>query len=361
MARHRWFIAALVLIATTVNVGGQPPPPAAATTRPGLSGEWLLASTTLGLRRLMPTKLTIAGDRYTLSGYWGRPENFTGRLAVGVGGEERAVDLHTDAYTFGGVNQGVSYAACTLPALYQVDGDQLTVSFATGADARRPADFTPGPGRWVETFVRAEPGLAYPPTDVTVTVLGPDGKPVAGAGLFDYMGYGYAHAFDPKQPLGWGYGVLSKTGPDGTMRVPWAEFIDAPGGTPGVRCNAVDPTHRWIGFADASPAAVRHGTLTIRLQRPRAVRGTIASAPQIVGGQPMPPPRYLSIRQNGQERAQGLYPDGVCSTCRCRRGRTSSRLAGTTRRPSGRPSPSRPATGRSRCRRSRSNRPRVCS
>jgi thiol-disulfide isomerase/thioredoxin len=180
-----------------------------------------------------------------------------------------------------------SYPATTALGIYTLepspDGDRLTICFAIRGGSR-PTEFKYSDGARLATFVRAAPGFKSLPGKVVVTVLDPGGKPDPGAGIFHYMDKG---GFLPNGKFGQtpeSYDDVAKTGSDGTATLGYEEFENA-AGVPG---GAHDDAHHWIGFARVSPAALRNGTLTIRMQPPRTIRGMITSDALTKAGKQVP-------------------------------------------------------------------------
>jgi thiol-disulfide isomerase/thioredoxin len=191
--------------------------------------------------------------------------------------------------------------AMTLPGIYKVDGDHLTACFHTDPDLKRPTEFAAtGKKAVVLKLGRAGPKFKDHPTEVTVTVTGPDGKPVPKATTFAFMAQN--HARDPKDgPREWHYVRSFPTGPDGTARVPYEEIAQ------GVRARVAD--RKLIGYAPASPFTLQSAALTVKLEPEVRLTGTVVSADLKKAGQPVGwTNTQLFVR--GNRIADYMTPDG---------------------------------------------------
>jgi peroxiredoxin len=112
---------------------------------------------------------------------------------------------------------------------------------------------------------------------VRVTVLDPTGKPAAGARLFDFMSYAYPSIkkadgwySDSTKPMVQNFTDCGTAGVDGTVTLKYDDFCRAQ-----IPAGAYFPEKNWIGFINASPATLCHGTLTVQLQPQRLLRGKL--------------------------------------------------------------------------------------
>jgi thiol-disulfide isomerase/thioredoxin len=259
---------------------------AVTTTRPDLSGIWLVDSaSSMPPHSLIRSKLTLTDHTFALTGYWGITNSWTGEFTLGANGDAHNLDLHTNAFDMSERGTTQVYPAAVLHGIYKIspspDGERLTICFAIHEDEPRPTTFIATDYTRTATFVRAEADFKSFPKDVTVTILDPQGQPDPKGVLFEYMSRnhrlitpdnGKTWRIDFNSPLAWQYNDVSKAGSDGTIRLTYDQFENEVAAPAGAR----DQAHRWTGFANVSPAALRHGTLTIHLQPERMVRGTIA-------------------------------------------------------------------------------------
>ena len=159
----------------------------------GLAGVWLVDSAEVGgfsqLSRVWGSELKIEGDgRFALSGYSGmKTTKVTGRMVMDVGGVAGAMDIEADGVDMSEVWSGVVYPKCTLPGIYKVEEGTLTVCFKTGEKRERPREFASGKDTYLARFVREKAGFAGFPKEVRVRVVDEEGKPVAGAEVFNFM------------------------------------------------------------------------------------------------------------------------------------------------------------------------------
>jgi thiol-disulfide isomerase/thioredoxin len=128
----------------------------------------------------------------------------------------------------------------------------------------------------VLTLVRAGTEFTKFPEQVTVRVSDRDGKPVAGATLFEFM----YHSEDDKAKPGWLFNKPVKTGPDGAAKVPYERLRSFP-------LAARDESRKQIGFAAVSPASLRKGSATVVLKPECRLTGSIVCEALQKAGKPL--------------------------------------------------------------------------
>jgi uncharacterized protein (TIGR03067 family) len=210
--------------------------------------------------------LDIEGRSFALSKFRGLAKPVTGTITLDPTASPKRIDLRSDEIDLSPSGAPVKYPACTVPGIYELNGDRLTICFQTGSGPVRPKAFdASGPGCIRLVLRRAGAAFKGYPKAVALTVLDPSGKPVAGQSVFQFMRMMHDD-HDPEAVRQWPYSPR-KTDASGTTEVPYEDFAAA-----GVR----DASRRLIGFATASPALLQQGTATLRLQPQCVLSGSIS-------------------------------------------------------------------------------------
>ncbi|HUO07527.1 MAG TPA: thioredoxin-like domain-containing protein [Phycisphaerae bacterium] len=273
--------------------------PSASPSPPDLSGTWLVESATgEPLYDILPAKLSITGNAFSLTGYRGITRPWTGTFTLGEGGDKQNLDFKTDPFDIAPDGRGsLLVPPCTVRGVYKFepssDGDRLTICFTMYADSPRPATFTETYGSEdirMATFVRTTPEIANsPPKEITFKVLGLDGNPVPNAivanemtrmhGAYSPDG-GKTIRVDLKSPLIWRFGPEHHTAPDGTLHVPYTDFTQERRAPLLVR----DPDRHLMALINPSAPSLLHAIQTIHLQPERLLRGQCESDALKEGG-----------------------------------------------------------------------------
>jgi len=259
---------------STVRAGGEPTRPrGTAEADPKapanrLGGVWLVDAAdrsdgTSWLSAAWSSQVILAGDSFTITHFWGSPGELTGTFVLDASGSG-TIDLKVNEFILSEARK-LKYPACTLPGIYRLDGDRLSVCFSVGPDPRRPSELRPSGNKEIMLrLVRGGAEFKDFPKDVTVTVLDPAGKPAAGIELYGWL----VHAKRDGQP-GWTYSrPWGRAGADGTVKVRYADL-------PHHGLIAHDGDRKLTGFASVSPVSLRDGVVTVRLGPERLVTGTI--------------------------------------------------------------------------------------
>jgi thiol-disulfide isomerase/thioredoxin len=312
---------------------------------PSLSGTWLIESNSWDSGKdILRAKVTLTDHAFKIVGYRGQATPWTGTYTLG---QNHDLNLHVESYTLG-PPQGPNLVVPELNvrAVYKLDRidgvDRLTICHPMHTADTRPSDFREPEGAddpRVISMVRADDSFIDFPTDVSVKVIRPDGRPAAGADVFSFMRFypvivshdGGKTLVAEQGPLKWTYsaGTILRTDATGTIRIPFAAFehkVDSP---IGIR-SAEDGS---IAFLKPSAALLGKGTLTVKLKPARKVIGTLRPdvevpyfSPTVTLGSagylaekgtfefPMPPGVYR-LSANGQDlytyRKLITVPDGI--------------------------------------------------
>ena len=276
MIRPRPLGVALLCLAAHL----QAPAPAADGPRDPASfaGAWVPEAARVNYRdelsRVWRSKVTIEADRFVLPGFCGIMKDVAGTFTLDPAASPKRIDLTLPEIDLSERWAGVKYPACTLPGIYRIDGDRLTVCFQFGSNAHRPKDFEPRRDTAVLTVVRPREGFTHFPKEVTVRVVDPEGRPAAGAVVFTSMSR-MVNPKKPEQSPAWRYEEVGKTGGCGTARVSYD-------GLAGALTAARDPARGLAGFAALSPASLQEAAATVTLAPECRVAGTVVSG-QLAG------------------------------------------------------------------------------
>lgn len=273
-----------------------------------LQGVWLFDSYRMGggsgLGQVWTSVVTITGDKFTITKVYDAEKPFAGTLTLDS--NSQAIDFKLDEFDLAPVGMPLKVPATTaIAGRYKLNGDTLTVAVEFDLAGKRPADFTAANKKdAVVTLRRAPAGFKGFPKEVTVTVVGGDGKPAAGAILTGHMHKqqsvlevtdregkktkidllkltaeeaekqtaklpdslkAYVKGIVTPPPgtfvdkaTGWTYYDATKTAADGTAKV---EYEKLRGSTLVVRAEA----RGQMGVAPLTPAGLVAGTATVKL------------------------------------------------------------------------------------------------
>jgi uncharacterized protein (TIGR03067 family) len=176
-----------VLFAT--NVAAKQPrdetklPPAAKPVLDRLAGNWLFEEVLRGndseIGSVWSSKLIISGNSFTISTFQHFSNDLKGTVTFDPA-NPRAVDLKIQETELSDTKRRLKIPAGTLPAIFSLDKDRLTLCFPGAFDGKRPAWFENMPDVYKITRARAPVEFKEFPKEIAVKVLGPDAKPVAG-------------------------------------------------------------------------------------------------------------------------------------------------------------------------------------
>lgn len=275
MARRLRILVAVLAIAGAVGIAGSAELGSqAVSAKQGdlqkLNGTWILADANNSnfLSFGWYSTLLIKDGKFSISKFCGGSKSRNGSFRVNEHASPKSVDFDIDAIDVSEIWEGMTYAKASVAGIYKLDGDRLTICFADSPQAR-PKEFESEKSRDIDTlsFVRAKPDFKSFPKNITVRVVDPVGKPVAGASLFRFMN---AKRESVSTAWTWKYSEIVKTGADGTAPVPYETFK---GRAAGVRA----PERHLMGFATITPASSVSGVVNIALQPECHVRGTFVS------------------------------------------------------------------------------------
>jgi RNA polymerase sigma factor (sigma-70 family) len=155
-----------------------------------LNGMWVFDSYRLaggsGLGQVWFSVVTVADGKFSISKVYGSKQPFAGTLAIDEA--KKAIDFKLDGFDLSSEGMPLKLSPCTIPALYKLDGDTLTLALELNTEGKRPAEFkATGKRDAVLTLKRAPKEFKAFPQEVTVKVVGPDGKAAGGAVVGGHM------------------------------------------------------------------------------------------------------------------------------------------------------------------------------
>jgi uncharacterized protein (TIGR03067 family) len=272
-------IAGWVVLAVCGVVAGAEVPPAAVDVR-GLDGVWLASFAQLNresrLALAWTSTFTVKGGSFVITHFCGSSRDLKGTLVPRPDVGPTAVDLAVEAVDLSEKWESAKYPACTLPGIWKLEQGRPTICFQTGPSRRRPTEFAAERRDTILlSLERARDGFKEFPKEVTVTVRDADGKPAAGANVFQSM----ARGIDPKKPE-WTYWPDTKAAADGTVRVSYESLA-------GYAAMARDPARKLVGLTAVSPASLQAGGATVTLGPQCALSGTIVCPELDKAGKPV--------------------------------------------------------------------------
>ncbi|HTU92745.1 MAG TPA: redoxin family protein [Gemmataceae bacterium] len=280
------FLIAIGLLAASLNVGAvaeetKRPAGNASSDAQKLAGVWLAESANMDgtsrLAELWTSKLTLTSDSFALSRYMELAKDLRGRFRIDSSTNPKAIDLEVEELDLSEAFTGIKFPACTVHGIYKLDGDHFTVCFPVDGRQARPSGFdVKDKFVTVLTFARADAHFTKLPEQVTVTVMGLDGKPAAGATLFESM----FHQESGKGKPGWQFSKPVKTGADGKAKVAYENLRFHP-------LAARVESEKLLGFAAGSPASLQKGAAAIVLKPECRMSGSIVCEELRKAGKPL--------------------------------------------------------------------------
>ncbi len=246
-----------------------------------LQGTWLFDAAALKKRselgRVWESVVTVKGDAFALSQLMGSKNDLKGTLVFDPANPQ-AVDLKIAELDLSELLPDYKVPAGTLPAIYKFDGDRLTLCFPTDYKGKRPAAFAASADAYLVTLVRAPTEFKGWPKEVKVTVVGADGKPVAGASVCQHMAH--RDGEDRTKPAEWEDVRAVKCGADGTVTISTKELVFG-------QLIACGPANDTMAVVHLTPANLVAGVFRLEL-RPRVrITGTVVCEELAKAGQPI--------------------------------------------------------------------------
>ncbi|MBP3953918.1 sigma-70 family RNA polymerase sigma factor [Gemmata sp. G18] len=307
---------ALLVGLTAAAVSFEPPPEASrgpVAARPpeakradadALQGLWVFDASSgknASLGMAWRSRVVIRGDAVTVEPFLDEKLVLRGKIELDPAAEPKRFDLVLEELDFAPAGAPLKIAAGRYPGVYKLDGERLSVCFATEPGGPRPASVDdPGERLIRATLAKAPPGFKEFPKEVTVKAVGADGKPVVGAVVARLMNR--RPHFEPRTPdgrpippekvteeqrkrweqfnrvpeggirdpeTGWTFFNARTTDADGTVKVLFDEWASD-------QIVVRDPVSKRVGNARMSPAMfLASSTVTVTLQPECRVLATV--------------------------------------------------------------------------------------
>jgi RNA polymerase sigma factor (sigma-70 family) len=267
-----------------------------------LQGVWVFDTARRGsnemLDRVWTSKLTVTGTAITVERFFNRKVPLKGTILLDPTTEPKQCDLKLEEFelkldnaafaNFPEIARAANIPAGTYAGIYDLVGDRLRVRFAGEPGGKRPTSFEEtGNTILGATLVKAPATFKEFPNEITVRVLGADGKPVVGALVSRVMLWQERSVLTtPASPsndrpsqkqeqqnqpsarateseeTGWVLDSPAKTGTDGMAK----QTYNILGGSGGVAFIVRDLANKQMGTATISPASVLGGPVTVTLR-----------------------------------------------------------------------------------------------
>jgi RNA polymerase sigma factor (sigma-70 family) len=268
-----------------------------------LAGTWLFDAVWKSKANLLPemwaSRLTVSGSSFTLFQSQDGSNSVVGTFVLDPTASPKTIDLNLEEFDLLDAGEVCKVPACTLPGIYKLEDDRLTVCFTAKIGGKRPAMFeTLSETVYLFTVARAAADFKEFPKEATVKVTEADGKPAAGAtvaGLMDLELVERKNA--PPGRDWWTYADPVRTGADGRAKLSYQQLSSRP-------LIARDPENQRMALATFSPVALARGEGTVALENECRIVGTIVCDHLQKAGKPV-----------GKTSVALLYRDWKVATC----------------------------------------------
>jgi len=149
-----------------------------------LNGVWVFDGYQMkggsGIGQVWGSVVTVADGKFSITKVYGADKPFAGTLSVDEA--KKTIDFKLDGFDLSSEGMPLKLSPTTVPALYKLDGDTLTLALELGTDGKRPTEFATAKRQdALLTLKRVPKDFKGFPKEVTVKVTDPDGKPAGGS------------------------------------------------------------------------------------------------------------------------------------------------------------------------------------
>ena len=290
---YRWLGLILLLTASPASCGDGP----AGSDRDALQGVWAFDFAMMGqnpsLQPLWETSVTVEGDAVTVTGLAGLKTPLKGTLKLDPTATPKSFDLVLEEYDLTKAGIPMRVPAGSYPGIYELNGGRVRATFAAKVGGPRPTEFVASLTTCGLKLLRAPTPFKGFPKQVFVTAVHADGSPAVGATVSGYIskmppaevrdkdGSPIAPEKIPaetrksieeqnrvpegcvRDDSGWIFNGVTKTGPDGTVKVKYRDCTGA--------LVVRDPVTHAMGVVTVTPATALQGPVKVTLKPERKV------------------------------------------------------------------------------------------
>ncbi len=233
------------------------------------SAEWVKSSRRMKtLSPFWKSKITIVGDKITLTHLHGMARPLTGTLVWNANSKSGPIDIALDELDLTELELPGKTKGVVLPGIFEHRGGKWKLCFPLDiAKKARPSDFSPLEMSAVLVLTRIDNPAREFPKEIAVKVVDPQGQPVKGAHIFEFCHLPY----DPVkkvQAKEWAFINGVQTGADGTVKIPYEKFQSG-------AIMARSPGEKQVGLFAANPASLFNAQALITLHPECTVRSSL--------------------------------------------------------------------------------------